>query len=694
MRRLVLWVAAAVACARPVPPVDTDESDAVDSDGTWAPLPLPAAATCTAGDATTAPTFDPGIVATYRKDVFYPYGPGALAEDKSTVFGTADAPAYPEAQIPDPIDGGRFQIVATSAVTGRLLPASVLAAAADEPASVVDIRKAFEVQIDGVSATTLLDDLALDWVRVWPVDVVAGEPVWIAFHSRDPKWDRVASARIVVPTDAGDAVAGAFNVQRADVLVTSVQPSEGLDRAWVHLRNAADGPRTVSRVVVDGRDLTAAACLADPVLDPGETALVEVPLPAPWTLSAAWTVVVELADGPPTAAAGRVLRPFFPIHTWPTSRDCPLPGVNDAGFQRHADAGYDTFFARGRYRTDDGCADVDTADVLATRFREEGVYAMADEGFVVPADARDRVPARLIGDEVDDKSKDTLTTRQKMRQKAEETTHYALAEPEIGVYIGGSRHRFTGMFAGSTDIQGMDFYVDGCAPHITEFGAHPPLRGAYDYLRATRDNHLPNPTWLYTQGFSGAWRGVKPGPTGATVQTWSVIAAGGKGVMTFQTTLADADARPDTWAALTSANRSIRLLRPWLRTGDPTDAATTADDAIVEALRVPGGLVLVVIGLASDDGPDELECLGPIYQEWVLSPQDVAVDITVPDDVGVTGWFEVVDGAAVRPTDVEPPRVTAGRGLSMPRIPVDDARPVRVFVLHDGPALADALGAP
>ena len=48
-------------------------------------------------------------------------------------------------------------------------------------------------------------------------------------------------------------------------------------------------------------------------------------------------------------------------------------------------------------------------------------------------------------------------------------------------------------------------YVAACAPHIQEWLFYPPLRGSYDYIRLTRDNHLPNPSWLYSQGLSTVW---------------------------------------------------------------------------------------------------------------------------------------------------------------------------------------------
>lgn len=54
---------------------------------------------------------------------------------------------------------------------------------------------------------------------------------------------------------------------------------------------------------------------------------------------------------------------------------------------------------------------------------------------------------------------------------------------------------------GITDIQGMDFYVAACAPHITSWDSTMRIQGAFDYLRNTRNNHMPLTSWSYSQGF-------------------------------------------------------------------------------------------------------------------------------------------------------------------------------------------------
>jgi len=116
--------------------------------------------------------------------------------------------------------------------------------------------------------------------------------------------------------------------------------------------------------------------------------------------------------------------------------------------------------------------------------------------------------------------------------------------PELPVYNGAKTNRNVGAFAGMTDVQGIDFYVAACAPHITNWGTHPPLRGPYDYLKNARNNHAPLPTWLYAQGLHPGWNKtsiitgdtihVQPDPQEILVQALSVAAAGGKGLMWFQ----------------------------------------------------------------------------------------------------------------------------------------------------------------
>lgn len=75
--------------------------------------------------------------------------------------------------------------------------------------------------------------------------------------------------------------------------------------------------------------------------------------------------------------------------------------------------------------------------------------------------------------------------------------------------------------------------------------------GSFDYLRITRDNHKPLPTWTYSQGLSDVWSEKipiigkevyrNPNPTELRIQMMSVLAAGSKGIMLFQSAIKVAD---------------------------------------------------------------------------------------------------------------------------------------------------------
>ena len=46
--------------------------------------------------------------------------------------------------------------------------------------------------------------------------------------------------------------------------------------------------------------------------------------------------------------------------------------------------------------------------------------------------------------------------------------------PQVPTFNGGMTNGHVGAFAGMSDIQGMDVYIGACAPHITQWGEHPP----------------------------------------------------------------------------------------------------------------------------------------------------------------------------------------------------------------------------
>ncbi|MFZ9886038.1 MAG: hypothetical protein ACO3JL_00945 [Myxococcota bacterium] len=651
-----------------------------------ATLPMAPLAQC----APTTGCGGPAVAAVFsvtRADFFYPLGPGVSSPE---AFGTDDAPTYPEANLPDPSAGRRLTITGRALVSGALLPDET--APTDRPAA------AFLVELNGRPGSAWLDEQSVDWIRVWPSSFAAGDPLWIMLHSRSEAFLEGNLLDVVVPSTAGVALDAAVIPAITPVPLTAVSTTADLSTLLVHLRNEDAAAHTITRVVVNGEDVTAHTCLPSTALGSGRATLLSIRRCSPFAPGDPWTVAVEFDDAPPAVGAGRIAKPVYPVHTWPEDADCPFPGIRDEAFAAYRAQGFDTFFARRRYRNEAECSDRFTSEAIEQDFAAAGAWAMPDDFGMSLVDTS-RVPARLLGDEVDDKSFEELVASQKMRRIAEETNARAQEEPDVMTYIGGSRHRFTGMFAGAADLQGMDMYVAACAPHITDGGRHPPLRGSYDYLRATQRNQRPNSTWLYTQGL-GNWP-AQPTPSEFRVQALSVVAAGAHGFMTFQGSLRLAADVPDTWAEMKRVNHDVAALGPWLRQAAPTGLArVVAGRAIVEALRVPEGLVLVVIGLDTDQEATELACgllaleddlppwLQPSYQPWVLASQLLDVAVQVPAELGVESVLELRDQQLIdRAGWVH----IEGHEVQLRDVPLDDETAGRIFLLVGDPQWSTAL---
>lgn len=628
---------------------------------------LPAVASCAPSATACAPApSDTGIHATYRKDFFLP---------KSSY----DEP------LADPISGGRVTIVAYATAGGNVAKVSI------------DGQEQLSISGAGASATvTLPANDKLDWITVWPRKVTAGEPLWVAFHSRQDFVDHATSLPIEIALEGGAiALSGSFPIQKAEVSPTYVTTNESRDLLYVHVANVAASPRSLAKLIVDGKDVTEVACIPEKTLAPNSRALWTVPLCAAKAPGSLWSVRIELADGPSAVTAGRVILPHFPIHTWPSSADCPFPGADAAAHQEHVAHGFDTFYVRGGVYDDDDCSAL-ASDAAVQNLAAAGLYSMPVVGVGKGTyDAFSRVAARFVGDEADATNEAGIAAA--TRNKVTQSLSSWLADPEIPTYVGGSRNRWMGTFSGVTDLQGMDFYVAACAPHITAFGKHPPLRGAYDYLRAAVVNHAPLPTWLYTQGLSEVWdtelAGVttyrQPDATELRIQAMSVIAAGGKGLMYFQTKLTQAGKYPDTWSAIGAFNRDVRSIRRLLRESDTTGLATASGNVIVEALRHTEAIIVPLISLEAQSGPTDLECAIPLANpHWVLADQQVDVTVDVPKDLAVADVFEIRSG-----TLIDPSVVVNGRQLTLPGVALSNAEPVRLFVLASSKSLRSEVAA-
>jgi hypothetical protein len=606
------------------------------------------------------------VFATYRKDRWLP--------------------EYAEAGTTEPRAGGRMHIAAVSAVTGRVGRVLV---------NGVDLASIESAPASGATPP-------FEWYHVWPRDVVAGEPVWVAFHSRAAAWDSRTSAELVIETSGGDAVRGSFPVATTPAPLTYVTSSEDLSTLIVHVVNRDTTPHTLSRLLVDGRDATDAACIPSRTLLPGEAAMWTVPRCTPSALGDAWTVVADWADAPEAVGVGRVLRPRFPIEAWNNTTDCPIPGGDATALSMHRDARIDTLYIHGGVCR--ACGGCDTATLLGETLPGIGLNAIAtddlsDLSFATTAG----LAAFSTGDESDGEIYES-DGRPRAALRAAASRRAWSRHAEVPTFNGAKTNRNIGTFAGMADVQGIDFYAAACAPHITPWGTHPPLRAPFDYLRNARENHMPGTTWLYTQGLSPVWNrtvpllgtefSIQPSPPELYAQAFESIAAGAKGLMWFQSNIDEGVHSPPRWEAITRVNRMVGSVRELLRTGDPIGARSTGS-AIVEAIRSADAIVVPVVSLRTRSGPTDVGC-GTVLSEaavphWTWDPSVVELSIAVPDDFGVLEVFEVAPGGIVDAAGVS--TGIAGRTLTLSGVSLAEGVPVRLLVLARTEALRDRVAA-
>jgi hypothetical protein len=591
---------------------------------------------------------DSDVRATYRKDYFFP----------DSVYNE-----YTDA----PLAGGRFHVALVSAVAGDVT----------------------NVVIDGFDTVNLptQSQPPLEWFHVWPRKLTAGQPFFVQFHSRDAKWDQKSTGTLSVSTSGGTAFSGAFPVAKSSVPITYVTTTDDTQTLLIHLKNTDSVAHTLERLIVNGADVTSATCIADSTLAPGATALWTLPLCAPAKLGEAWTVAAEFQNGPVSVGVGRVLPPRFPIVTWNNTSDCPFPDAKTANYEKHVAAGIDTLFLSSP-NASDGCSFDPIA--LIDQAASDPTFQLvvgANTALAHSFSNVDGVAALMTGDESDGEIYESGDGTSRPAKIALEVDALWDKYPTRPTYNGAKTSGHNGTFAGTDDIQGMDVYIGGCAPHITVFGSGTPPRMPYDYLALTRSNHMPLPTWLYAQGLSpvSAWK-AQPTPSEIYVQALSVVAAGGKGFMWFQSNMAKSSSTPDSWDAMSNVGRMLRGVRHILREGDVTQLAVAAPSAgtIAELIRGPDALVIPVIDVAAMSGPTDLTC-ALFSTPWVFASAQPDIIATIPDDVSVSEVFEVLPSA---PYTAEFSGYTvAGRKLTLPAVALSNDMPIRLFVLAQSSAV-------
>lgn len=642
--------------------IDSGEEDIIPDD-TCAACILKADVTCKpSSSACDAHPVDTGLYASYRKDFYY----------QNYQEGDTLSP------IPAPTSGGRFQITGVAAVGGKVTA----------------------VKINGVNVADLLTQVKMDWYHVYPLKLTANEAFWVNFHSRETSWDSAQNGQLTVETEDGTAYSGQFTYAVNQVPLKYVTFADNYKTLVIHIENRTQAPVTMTKLLFNGRDVTSAACMAGNILNPGTNVLITLPLCKEMKPGDPWTVTALFNGIGPSTAGGRVIRDFFPVETWQSESECPYPGYNTDWYNSHRAQGFDTFFTRPDTAAACSAKFGGTNDIFellgpvaeANNFNAVLTFE-ADSHFLAYPDVS-HIATAFHADECDNAL--LINGYPKPQDRANLAKRTWETWPDLPTYIGGSRGRYNGAYAGAADIQGFDFYVAACAPHITVTGTHPPLRGAFDQLYLVHENHMPHTTWAYTQGLSNGWNttlpviGTKvyrqPSPAEFRIQALSVLMVGSKGIMYFQTPSEMVDMFPDTWAEIGMTNREINGLKPYLREGDIHRVIQQEGQFIASIIRSRQVIALILFSLNTTTVPTEQQCLSAQNVHWGWEANTVTVPVDVPPEFPVAEIWELRNGQLL------PAKFTvSGRNVTFPDIALDQQNVGRIFLLIADPAIKDDM---
>ncbi|NQW62953.1 MAG: hypothetical protein HQ461_08995 [Deltaproteobacteria bacterium] len=576
-----------------------------------------------------------------------------------------------------PRDGGRVQIAGIAAVSGRVRSVQV-----DE--------RDLEAEVSAQNPT-------MEWYHVWPEEVVAGQPIWLSLHSRSPAWDDQTVHKVTIVTDQGEALSERVVMTTTTTPITYVTTADEGTRLLFHAQNRDDRDARLRAVTVNGiRYEASEICGLSGPIAPGASVRGEIKLCEPLKPGAAWTVALDDGTGVPSVGAGRVVPEYFPIEAWPVSDDCPVPTSepDTEALTQHLAAGFDTFYLYWN-----GRCNAPTAEVLNSIAPQRDDYrVLIGDDYLSSPDAGSglldttRAAGFLIGDEVDGEIYDA-DGLSRPNIKARETRQLWSMHPELPVYNGAKTHGHVGTFAGIADIQGIDYYISACAPHITEDGAPIQLLGAYDFLRNTRENMMPLPTWQYAQGLHSGWnltRGTEvfhrqPAPQEMIFQAFSAMAAGAKGLMWFQTSLDEAAAAPRSWEAIGDSNRAFRAVRKLLREGDLSQQATVlSGEVLAQTITARAGIVMPLLNTNTTSSVTDALCLrNALFPEevphWTFGETEARVTVKLSPEQRLSDVFEVgLDGLL---HEVEWYSDAEARTVTIEAIPMSNEAPARLFVL-------------
>ena len=427
----------------------------------------------------------------------------------------------------------------------------------------------------------------------------------------------------------------------------------------VHVRNDGTDDREIQRLVVNGENVD----LTNRSLVQSQQTRIFVVAQRNESMKpgSIWIVSIQSdKDSIATAYGGRVVPEFFPILVWPHGSDCPETGTNEDELQA---LGMNAVF------DDDGkCGDPSKLD---TKMKLSVKLKYVDD--IAKAQHLDSVASIFIGDEVDG------VIEAKNLRNPDIFDAYA-RYPQLPTYQGAKTNGHIGTYSGLTDIQGMDAYVGACAPTIVNVLKALPITYSYDYLKVTRENHSPLPTWLYSQLYSDAWS-YQANANELFVQIMYTVMAGGKGVTLFQSYQKEFEEHD--MKTLKKALLPIKSLDEYFRQGsvDGAQIEVKSDhNQLTQVVRTPDKLIVMVVNLEAS-GYSNLLCHTFIDKHWTFKSASIdKITVTVPSDLKISNPTEQVGDdivTSIQDADIE---LKSDNVVELKNVKLDDKVVGRFFV--------------
>ena len=511
---------------------------------------------------------------------------------------------YPEPWAKDPTTGGRLHFVMPMEAAGT-------------PPYTAHIG-GYSIPIEHSTDIAKVTNGNVQWIHF---ESSGGSRGVLSLHSPSDAWILSIGDVSVIGSNGSNVAsckAGIADLDDANavpLLVSYVTSRSGGNELVVHIRNKDNASaHSLSAMVVNGAPAAKLGYSSIPA-EGHQVFVVKLYDGGRLLEGDTWTVEVLVDNTSWIGNGGRIGKEEMFVEGWQHSSSCPFPvqGGQTSDFLAFRDVlGMNAFYGFS------ACTN-NYAEVLANA-TSNGYFIMLPDVLNFPFIAD---PSRLMcveaGDEVDNQLDDTKEQWKKVLSIREKY-------PKVVVYEGGKTNHWAGAFAGISDIQGIDFYVAACAPHITPALTPMSLTGSRDYIRNYRNNHMPLTTWGYSQAICTSCWSTVPSSAEFTIQIASAFIAGVKSLMLFMAD--EAAIGLQAFADGGSLIRSFNAVKEIIRTGDVQGAqrmtASPASAAVMmETIAAPNNTFLIIVASTNAGSYSDLLCALGVDNHWIFQEEQL-----------------------------------------------------------------------